>query len=220
MSIEPDPALPPHVPAAALAGMIDPVHTAIVVVDVQTDFAAPDGLIGRAGVDLSAIDPTIDRIARLIEAGRAAGAIVAYMRVVTRPETDSTALKTLMARRGRPGGEAICRADGGGADYYRVRPEPGDIEIEKRMFDSFHGTDLDAQLRAHGIDTVLMTGFTTDCCVDETARAAFRRDYNVFVVSDGCSAYDPALHRGALHALSKNCALLVTTDSAIAALAR
>ncbi|MET0271118.1 MAG: cysteine hydrolase [Sphingomonas sp.] len=216
----PEAAALPHVAADRLAPMIPPATTALIVVDVQTDFAAPFGVIGRHGGDLSAIEPAIDRIEALIAAARAAGATVGFMRVVTRPETDARALVTLYERRGLAGGHGICRADGGGADYYRVAPLPGDIRIEKLMFNSFHGTDLDAQLRARGIDTLLMTGFSTDCCVDQTARDAFHRDYHVFVVSDACAAYEPDLHAGTLNVLAKNCALLVESDAVVRAWAR
>jgi nicotinamidase-related amidase len=202
----------PHVDAALLPEMIDPARTALVVIDIQIDFAAPEGLLGRAGVDLMPVRKAIDRSERLVAAARRVGATVALMRVVTRPETDSRALKTLMARRGQPGGEAICRAEGNGADYYRIFPEPGDIEIEKLLYDSFHGTNFDAVLRARGVDTLVICGLSTDCCVDQTARAAFHRDYDVFLVSDACAAYEPGLHYSSLNALAMNCALLTTTD--------
>ncbi|WP_448658433.1 cysteine hydrolase family protein [Sphingomonas sp. CJ99] len=207
----------PHVDGGALAAMLDPATTALIVVDVQTDFASPDGLLGRVGVDLSSVPPALARIQALIAAARAAGATIAFMRVVTRPETDSDALKTLMVRKGMPGGEAICRIEDGGADYFGVAPEPGDIEIDKLLYNSFHGTDLDDQLRARGIDTLVMTGFSTDCCVDQTARAAFHFGYHVFIVSDATAAYDPALHASALNILYKNCALLVTADDVLSA---
>ena len=207
----------PHVAASDLAAMIAPERTALVVVDVQTDFAAADGLVGRYGADMTTIPPAIDRIEALIAAARAAGAAVAFLRVVTRAETDSVAMRTLMERRGMAGGEAICRADSVGADYHRVLPQPGDIEIAKLMFNGFHATDFDERLRAHGVDTLLMTGFTTDCCVDATARDAFHRDYHVFIVSDACGAYEPDLQHGALNALNKNCALLVESDAVLAA---
>lgn len=200
-----------------LAEMIAPARTALIVVDIQKDFAAPDGVLGRVGVDLSPAEAAIDRIETLIAAGRKAGATIGFMRVVTTPESDSTALKTLMRRRGEPGGEAICREADGGADYYRVRPEPGDIEIAKRLFNSFHGTDLDEQLRARGVDTLVMTGVSTDCCVDATARDAFHRDYHVFVVKDACAAYEPGLHEASLHGLELNCALLIDSDAVLAA---
>ncbi|TCM17121.1 nicotinamidase-related amidase [Novosphingobium sp. PhB165] len=207
----------PHVDAAALAGMIDPKTTALVVVDIQVDFAAPQGLLGRYGVDLSPAEAAIDNCEKLVAAARGVGATVALMRVVTSPETDSRALKTLMVRRGQPGGEAICRVADGGADYYRIFPEAGDIEIAKLLYDSFHGTDFDAQLRARGIQTLVICGLSTDCCVDQTARSAFHHDYDVFLVSDASAAYEPGLHESSLSAMEKNCVLLTTTDAALKA---
>ena len=207
----------PHVAPGELAAMLPPASTALVVVDIQTDFAAPEGLMGSFGADLAPVEAAIDRIEALVAAARKAGVTMAFMRVVTRPETDPAVLKTLMARRGMPGGEAICRADDGGANYYRVAPLPGDIEIEKLMFDSFHGTDLDQQLKARGIDTVVMTGVSTECCVDSTARSAFHYGYNVFVVSDACAAYEPGLHAATLAVLEKNLALLAVSDAVIEA---
>jgi len=211
-----EPALP-CVDPAALPDMIQPDRTALIVVDIQVDFAAPHGLLGRLGVDLAEAEIVIDRIEGLIAAARKAGASIGFMRVITAPETDSVALKTYMERSGQPGGEAICRVDDGGADYYRVKPEPGDIEIAKLLFDSFHGTDLEEQLRARGVDTLVVTGLTTDCCVDATVRAAFHRNFHVFVVSDACAAYEPAMHDSTLDVLRKNCALLTTSEAVAAA---
>jgi nicotinamidase-related amidase len=207
----------PHVDPAGLPPMIDPATTALVVVDIQVDFAAPHGLLGRYGVDLAPAEAAIDNCEKLVAAARGVGVTVALMRVVTSPETDSRALRTLMARRGQPGGEAICRVADGGADYYRIFPEPGDIEIAKLLYDSFHGTDLDARLRARGIETLVICGLTTDCCVDQTARSAFHHDYDVFLVSDASAAYEAGLHESSLSAMEKNCVLLTTTEAVEAA---
>jgi nicotinamidase-related amidase len=204
--------------ADRLAPMIPPSTTALVVIDVQGDFAAPDGAMGYVGVDMSDVEPTIDRIERLIAAARKAGAPVVFARVVTRPETDSEALKRLYIRKGY--GEeavAICRADTPGAAYYRVQPQAGDIEIQKPMFSSFVGTDLDAQLQAKGVDTLVFTGLTTDCCVDCTARDAFHRNYHCFIVDDACSAYGEDVHAAAMLGLTKNVALAVTAQEVEAA---
>jgi nicotinamidase-related amidase len=204
--------------ASALAGMIEPARTALLVIDIQHDFSAPGGFSHRVGGDLSTMEPAIDAILSIIPAARRAGLTLAFMRVITRDETDPEVLTRLMARRGRPGGEALCRAGTPGADYYRVTPEPGDIEIEKIRFDSFIETDLDRQLRDRGIDTLIITGASTDCCVDSTARSAFQRDYDVFVVADACAASNPYLHHGALAALERNVCLLVEAKTVIAAL--
>jgi nicotinamidase-related amidase len=205
---------------AMFAGMIDPARTALLVIDIQRDFAAPGGFCERVGADLSTMEPAIDRVLSIIPAARRAGLAIVFMRVITRDETDPPAMLRLMERRGRPGGAALCRAGTEGADYYRVRPEPGDIEIEKRRFDGFLETDLDARLRERGIDAVIVTGVSTDCCVDSTARAAFQRDYDVFVTADACAAGSPHLHHGALAALEQNVALLVEARTVVEALDR
>ncbi|KQM20630.1 cysteine hydrolase family protein [Novosphingobium sp. Leaf2] len=208
----------PHI--ADPAGMIAPECTALIVVDVQVDFAAAHGVIGRYGTDMSPAERAIDRIEALIAAARKAGATVGFMRVMTSPETDSNTLKTWMKRRGSSGSEAICRIGSGGEDYYRVAPEPGDIEISKLAYSSFHGTDLETQLRARGIDTLVVTGLTTECCVDATTRDAFHRDFHTFVVSDACASFDEAVHHHTLKVLSENTSLLVTSEAVVAAWAR
>jgi nicotinamidase-related amidase len=205
----------PHI--ADLSGMIAPATTALVVVDVQVDFASVDGVIGRYGVDMSEAETAVDRIEAMIAAARKAGVAVAFMRVMTRPETDTNAMKTWMARRGTPDDGAICRVGSGGEDYYRVQPLPGDIQIEKLQYDSFHNTDLDEQLRARGIDTLVIAGISTECCVDATASAAFHRDYHVFVISDGCAAFGGTIHQDALLTLQTHYGLLAKSDAVIAA---
>ena len=208
----------PPVDAAKLPSLIEPARTALVVIDVQEDFVSPAGAPGRWGVDLSILEPAFTNLERLIAAAHARGVTVAFARVVTRPETDSSALLHLHQRKGRPPqAVAICRAGTSGADYYRVKPAPGDIEVQKTLYSCFVGTEFDAQLKARGIDTLVIVGFTTDCCVDSTARDAFHRNYDVFVVSDACAAYEADLHLGALNGLSKNCALLAETKAVLSA---
>ncbi len=208
--------LDPLIDPAALPPMIEPSRTALLVIDVQEDFISPAGAAGRWGIDLGIFDPPIDRINALIDAARAKGVTPVFIRVVTRPETDSDALKALHQRKGRPPQAiAICRAGTSGAGYYRVAPRAGEMEIEKPLYSSFVGTNLDTQLRAKGIDTLVVVGFTTDCCVDCTVRDAFHRNYDVFVVSDACAAYEEDLHYGALNGLAKNCALLTDTKAVL-----
>ena len=210
----------PGEPLAAepLAQMIDPTRTALAVIDIQGDFAAPDGAMAKVGCDFSDVESVIDRAQALIAAARTAGAAVMFARVVTNPEGDAANLKALYRRKGYPDDAVgVCRAGTPGAAYYRVKPEPGDIQIEKPLFSSFVGTDLEAQLRARGVDTLVFAGLTTDCCVDCTARDAFHRGFHVFVVEDACSAYGDELHRAALMGLEKNVGLLTTTDEVVRA---
>ncbi|MDB5988287.1 MAG: hypothetical protein JWR16_3340 [Nevskia sp.] len=205
--------------ADLLRAMIDPSRTALVVVDVQVDFAAADGAMAGFGADMSAIEPSIDRMATAIDAARAAGMTIVWLRVITREDTDSAASKRLNARRGYPDSAlAVCREGTRGADYYRLFPQTGDLEIGKTLYNGFHGTPLDELLRRRGIGALVMIGLTTECCVDCTARDAFHRDYDVFIIADACAGYGEAIHVSALDNLSKNCALLATTQTLVEAL--
>ena len=209
MSIELDPAVDP----ALLPAMIAPATTALLVIDVQVDFVAPSGAVGRSGVDLTKMAAPLERIETLMRVARNAGVTVVLTRVVTRPETDTNAQKLFRQRKGHPPSSSdICRAGTDGVGYYRITPVAGDIEIEKPNYSSFVGTDLADRLRQRGIDTLVLCGFTTECCIDCTARDAFHLDFNVFVVMDACAAYSDDLHLGALNALSNNCALLTDTN--------
>lgn len=208
----------PHVESTALAGMIEPAQCALLVVDVQEDFASPDGAVARAGADMSGVAPALDNIEALIEAARRAGAVVAFARVVTTAESDSKALKLLHLRKGEPPEAlSLCREAAPGADYFRVAPRAGDVEVEKRLYNAFHATSLEAELRARGVETIIAVGFATHCCVDATCRDAFHRDFNVFVVSDATDSYSADAHWATLRALRESCALVVATEAVLAA---
>jgi biuret amidohydrolase len=196
--------------AVELAEMIDPARTALIVIDVQADFASPSGAMAKMGVDLRGVEVVLDNVETLIAAARGSGVCVAFARVITSPQTDSTALKNLNARKGfAPSALDLCREGDQGSDYYRVAPLPGEIEASKRLFSAFHGADLDQRLRARNVDTLILVGLTTNCCVDATARDAFHLNFNVFVVSDATTAYGEETQRQALAALAQNCALIV-----------
>lgn len=190
-----------------LAPLIAPGRTALVIIDVQNDFAAPDGVAASWGVDLTPVEAAIDRMEPIVAHARQIGVPVWFVKVETTPETDSRALKQYFAISGQPSEAlALCRAGTAGADFYRILPQPGDPQISKRLFSAFVGTDFESRLRSHGIDTLLLIGLTTDCCIDCTARDAFHRDFSVFIVADASAAYDGALHDSSLCILSRNCA--------------
>ncbi|HBX97217.1 MAG TPA: isochorismatase, partial [Hyphomonas sp.] len=79
----------PHVDPSLLKGIIAPARTALLLIDVQVDFVSPDGVIGMAGVDMSGINSAIDKMETLRAVAKVQGAAVAFVRVVTREETDS-----------------------------------------------------------------------------------------------------------------------------------
>jgi len=204
-------------PAAEMAGMAAPGRTLLLVIDVQRDFAAPDGAMARWGVDRSDVEAAIGRIALLLGAAREAGVAVGFARVATRPETDSPALLGFFSRTGaNPADAAICRAGTRGAAYYRVAPEPHELEVSKRLYSCFAGTGLGERLRAQAVDTLVVTGLTSDCCIASSVREAFEEGFHLFVVPDACADYDRGAHEAALAALGRQCAVLVDSDIVLA----
>jgi nicotinamidase-related amidase len=202
---------------AALTSLIDPASTALLVVDIQVDFVAPHGFFGRLGADLRSIEPAIDAIERLITVARRAGLPIVFIRAAD-PSVSSAAMQRFLTRKAMVNGAELCRAGHPGADYYRVRPVDGDIEIEKRTYDGFFETPLTDILQKRGIETVIVSGVATDCCVDLTARSAFLRGMDVVIATDACAAGTTYLHYGALTALAQNAALLADTNAIVEAL--
>lgn len=196
---------------------IEPGRTALVVIDMQVDFAAPEGVIGQMGVDLTSVAPALAAAERLTQAARAAGVSVIFVGLFTSPRTDSPMWRERMARRGGdPDLEsALCRAGQAGSDFYGPRPAEGELVIEKTRYSAFIGTDLEQRLRARGIDTLVLCGLTTECCIDCTARDAFHRDFHVFVPGDACAAYEADVHEAALKIMGLNFAILTTSSEVI-----
>ena len=185
---------------------IAPPRTALVLVDCQVDFAAPDGAMAKAGHDMTAPLAAVAKAERLTEAARTAGVQVIFIRLITRPEDDTTNAREYRARRGHDDDPPLCAEGTHGADFVGPRPQSGDYVVSKKRYSGFTQTRLEETLHAMGRDTVVIAGLTTECCVDATARDAFERDFHVFIAADAVAAYTADLHEAALKALDLNCA--------------
>jgi ureidoacrylate peracid hydrolase len=202
-----------------LSAWIAPGRTAVLVIDMQVDFASPQGVLGGYGVDMSVVEPALAAAERLVADARAAGVPVIFVGLFTTPQNDSPAWNERMRRRGGdPDTDAaLCRAGTGGAEFYGPQPLEGELVIEKARYSGFLGTDLDARLKALDLDTLVVAGLTTECCVDSTVRDAFNLDYHVFVVADACAAYEADIHAASLKVMELNSAILTDTSAVAAA---
>ncbi len=97
-------------------------------------------------------------------------------------------------------------------------PLASEYRIVKHKYDAFHRTDLDTLLRNLGIDTVLITGVTSNCCCESTARSAFEHDYRVAFTTDGTAAFDPRLHENTLNIIRELFGRVLAVHEAIAEL--
>lgn len=192
-------------------------HTALVIVDVQQDFCGAEGLMAQYGVDMQNIEAAIDRIEQLtLEAKRYQVPII-YLNLVTDVHTDLPVMKTWYSRQGLNGEEvvAICRRDTFGAEQYRLQATADDYIVEKQRYSGFVNTKLDLVLKHLGIEKLIVTGVTTECCVDSTVRDAFMHNYEIFIAADACAAYEDDVHVMSLKILGMNFATILPTSRII-----
>lgn len=79
-----------------------------------------------------------------------------------------------------------------------LKPEPTDMVLPKRRFSAFFKTDLDQTLRTWGVDTIVVTGITTECCVLTTAMDGLCHDFSVIILEDGCASRNKTIHEACL----------------------
>ncbi|MFE2432035.1 cysteine hydrolase family protein [Streptomyces sp. NPDC059373] len=192
---------------------------ALVVVDVQGDFADPDRLEGYGLTDaaLTALDRAVTRIGALVDAARAAEVPVVWVELGSDPARPWRSGNWL--REGdydAPMSPAEpCLVGTTGADWYRMRPAEGEPRVVKRGYSGFLGTDLDARLRAAGCDWLTVVGLTSECCVYATAQDAMQLDWPVVVPRNATAAYDLDVNAAALVQLALNVAVLSDTDEVV-----
>jgi len=199
-------------PTDDLASWVAPGRTAVLIIDMQVDFASPDGALGGF-IDMSVVEPALAAAETLAADARAAGVPVVFIGLSTTPETDSAAWNERLRRRGGDPDvdAALCRAGEVGSTFYGPKPLPGEAVVLKTRYSGFVGTDLDARLTALGVDTLVVAGLTTECCVGGTVQDAFHHDYHVFVAADACAAYEADVHEASLKVIALNSAILTDT---------
>jgi len=162
---------------------------ALVVIDMLNDFVAEEGAL-YCGPAARAVLPFI---ARAVEEARRAGEPVLFVADRHRPDDKEFEMFPPHCVAGTKGAE-ICP---------ELRPQEGEPVIPKRRYSAFFGTDLDLDLREHGIQEVVLVGVCTNICVFFTAADARMRGYKVTVPRDGVASFDAEAHRFALREMEK-----------------
>jgi len=196
-------------PLGSLKEKVDPRHAALVVIDMQNDFCAPGGMVDQGGRDVTPAIEMAARLPTLIQSARNAGALVIFVRSEYSTEGNHYLSDVWLEQAARKQGggyttRPVCGSDLWGGEFYgEVRPLPNDIVVTKHRYNAFHNTDLDLLLRAHGIRTIIVTGVSTNVCVESTARDGFMRDYYVILVGDGSAAYSAEEHEMTLRNIDR-----------------
>lgn len=175
---------------------VDPASTRLLVVDVQNDFLADGGWFANHGHDLEPMRRAVENVDRFIATARAAGVRPIFVRAIY----DEKWLSSPMLERHQLVGldSHHCQEGTWGADFYVVRPEPGDDVIVKHRYSAFVGTELDPLLRAQRVQNLIVIGVTTNVCVESTARDGYMRDYHIVVVEDCTASYNEEPHLATL----------------------
>ncbi len=184
---------------------LDPGKTALVIIDLQ------QGIVARQTAPYSPSE-VIERSSRLAKSLRAKGGTVVYVRVdmnnflqlpVDQPARDPKAAPLPSAA-----SELVPEAGF----------QQGDVLITKRHWGAFAGTDLEQILRQRGVDTVVLTGISTNAGVESTARQGTGLGFAFVVVEDACSSTDAESHKFAFAKTFSRLARVRTTEEVIAAL--
>lgn len=166
-----------------LGEIVYPKHTALIIVDMQNDFVYGLGEIGPTPTKIYyANEKMILSLLEFVEVCRKFGVQIFWIITHHGRDIDLPPYKARMARRGEP---PVCIEGSKGAELIgELVPKRGERIFIKHGYDGFTGTDLDICLKNRGIDTLIMSGFSTNTCVDATLKHGFHLGYYIVVGSD------------------------------------
>ena len=175
------------------------MKTALVIVDLQNDFLALDGAYARGGCANPAALALPARVLPAARAVKAAGGLVVASQFTLWPGVDGQPMISPHLLALRPFLRAGDFAPGsrGQACVPELQPVV-DVAVQKVAYSAFFNTQLDWLLRKCGIGRVVVCGIVTNGGVASTVRDAHMRDYETWVLSDGCAAFTAAAHDNAL----------------------
>ena len=167
--------------AAPYPFALDLPRAALIIIDMQRDFLEPGGFGAMLGNDVNELARTIEPNTRLLAACRAAGLLVMHTREGHRPDLADLPPAKKVRGRGKiaigdvgPMGRILVRGEAGHDIVAALAPEPGEPVIDKPGKGAFFATDLQAILQHRGITQLIVSGVTTEVCVNTTVREGQR----------------------------------------------
>jgi nicotinamidase-related amidase len=196
--------------------VVDPRHTALLMIDIQHDFCSPKGLFDRIGKNLDMMAPAVRRVGKLVATARRMGVLPIFIQNQWLPRNRAVSgsfLRFMIDKQGMDPSEGCTVTGTWGAE---ILPEtgikPDDIVVQKWRPSAFHLTNLDMVLRCNDIRSVVLTGVITQGCVESTARDAMFHDYYTVIATDCVGTYRKDLHDASLKVMGSRFDMLTCDD--------
>ncbi|EOD19646.1 hypothetical protein EMIHUDRAFT_444876 [Emiliania huxleyi CCMP1516] len=176
-------------PAEAKGGTsVDTKKTAVLFIEYQNEFTTEGGKLHGAVKECMDETGMLEKSSALASKARTAGAKVFHAPISFKEDASDNPNKGLGILAGCAGDKLFTEGSWNADFHPSMQPQPGDVVVQnKRGLDAFPGTDLEAQLKANGIETVVLAGFLTNCCVESTMRTAYEKGFNVITLTDACA---------------------------------
>jgi len=204
-------------------------NMALVVIDMQRDFLEPGGFGAALGNKVELLQAAVAPLRRLLDGFRKMKLPIIHTKEGHKP--DLSDLPPAKHARGRgslrigdkgPMGRILILGEPGNDFIPELAPLPGELVISKPGKGAFYATDLEPALKARGITRLLITGVTTEVCVQTTMREANDRGYDCLLVEDGTESYFPEFKKATLDMVRAQDGIVgwtTTTDAVLAAMA-
>jgi nicotinamidase-related amidase len=190
-----------EIAAEPYAFELKPEQCGLLIIDMQRDFLEPGGFGEMLGNDVSQLRRTIEPNRRLLAAWRANGLLTLHTREGHRPDLSDLPYAKKIRGRGAtcigdagPMGRILVRGEPGHDIIAELRPARGEPVIDKPGKGAFYATDLHAILQHRDVKQLVVTGVTTEVCVNTTVREANDRGYECLVLEDCVGSYFSEFH--------------------------
>ena len=178
---------------------LDPATTALVLIEYQNEFTSDGGVLHDAVAEVMDSTGMLSNTVTLVDKARAAGVTIMHAPITFAPGYGELTRHPYGILKGVVDGNAFVKGTWGAAIVDDLTPTEGDILIEgKRGLDTFASTNIDFSLRSKGIETIILAGFLTNCCVESTMRSGYENGYRVITLTDCTAATSPAEHENAI----------------------
>ncbi|MDR1807147.1 MAG: cysteine hydrolase [Propionibacteriaceae bacterium] len=178
---------------------MDPTTTGLVLIEFQNDFVTEGGSLHDAVAGVMASTGMLGHAVAAADAVRAAGGTVLYQPIVFAPGYNEITAHPYGILAGVVASNSFVKGGWGAEIAAPIAPQEGDIILEgKRGLDAFASANIDFVLRSKGIQTVVLAGFLTNCCVESSMRTAYEKGFEVITLTDAVAATSQEEHDNAI----------------------